>query len=61
MDRTQAARLYAGNVEHGYFLQEMQQRCKDLGMSAAEINADQLVDMTALLPDEELRSGSFCA
>ena len=34
MDRTEAARLYAGNVEYGYFVREMLQRCQDSGMPA---------------------------
>ena len=54
MDRTEAARLYAGNVEYGYFVREMLQRCQDSGMPA-ESNPDHLISMAASLPQDQLR------
>lgn len=54
IDRTQAARLYAGNIEYGYFVREMEARCQALGVSAGH-NADQLITLAASLPEQELR------
>ena len=54
IDRTQAARLYAGNVEYGYFVREMEARCQALGSPAAQ-DADQLITLAASLPEQELR------
>lgn len=55
MDRTQAARLYAGNIEYGYFVREMEARCQEAGVAAGQ-NADQLIAFAASLSEEDLRS-----
>ena len=55
IDRTQAARLYAGNIEYGYFVREMEARCQQAGVQAGQ-DADQLITFAASLPEEQLRS-----
>lgn len=57
IDRTQAARLYAGNIEYGYFVREMEDRCEALGLPAGH-NADQLITLAASLPEQDLRIAS---
>lgn len=57
IDRTQAARLYAGNIEYGYFVREMEARCEALGLPAGQ-NADQLISLAASLPEQDLRVAS---
>ncbi|DBA81775.1 hypothetical protein WJX77_012226 [Trebouxia sp. C0004] len=57
IDRTQAARLYAGNIEYGYFVREMEARCEALGLPAGQ-NADQLITLAASLPEQDLRVAS---
>ena len=55
IDRTQAARLYAGNVEYGYFVREMEARCEAGGLAAGQ-DADNLITFASSLPEEQLRS-----
>lgn len=55
IDRTQAARLYAGNIEYGYFVREMEARCQQAGVAAGQ-DADQLIAFAATLSEEDLRS-----
>ncbi|DBA76620.1 TPA: hypothetical protein ACH3X2_008667 [Trebouxia sp. C0005] len=57
IDRTQAARLYAGNIEYGYFVREMEARCEALSLPAGQ-NADQLITLAASLPEQDLRVAS---
>ncbi|KAL3142657.1 hypothetical protein ABBQ38_002966 [Trebouxia sp. C0009 RCD-2024] len=57
IDRTQAARLYAGNIEYGYFVREMEARCQEAGVAAGQ-NADQLIAFAASLSEEDLRVAS---
>ena len=58
IDRTQAARLYAGNIEYGYFVREMEARCQQAGVAAGK-DADQLITFAASLPEEQLRSAAL--
>ena len=55
IDRTQAARLYAGNIEYGYFVRDMEARCQQAGVAAGQ-DADQLIAFAATLSEEDLRS-----
>ncbi|KAL0051588.1 hypothetical protein WJX82_010441 [Trebouxia sp. C0006] len=57
IDRTQAARLYAGNIEYGYFVREMEARCEALSLPAGQ-NANQLITLAASLPEQDLRVAS---
>lgn len=59
IDRTQAARLYAGNIEYGYFVREMECRCQEAGVAAGQ-DADQLIAFAASLSEEDLRSVQVC-
>lgn len=59
IDRTQAARLYAGNIEYGYFVREMEARCQAAGVAAGQ-NADQLIAFAASLSEQDLRSAQTC-
>lgn len=54
IDRTQAAKLYAGNIEYGYFVRGMEAQCQAAGMSQYT-DASQLIDMAATLSEEQLR------
>lgn len=51
IDRLQAARLYAGNIEYGYFVRGMEAR---VSMSAAA-DANQLITYVAQLSQDEIR------
>lgn len=57
IDRTQAARLYAGNIEYGYFVREIEARCRQAGVAAGQ-DADALITFAATLSEEDLRSVS---
>lgn len=57
MDRTQAAQLYAGNIEYGYFVREMEARCQAAGLSQF-MDADQLIAMAGSLSEEQLKYAS---
>lgn len=54
IDRTQAAKLYAGNIEYGYFVRGMEARCQAAGMSQYT-DASQLINMAASLSEDALR------
>ena len=54
IDRVQAARLYAGQLEYGYFVRGMEAKCRQQGMQLGSDSA-QLVAFAAELPKEELR------
>ena len=54
LDRTQAAQLYAGNVEYGYFVRGMEAKCQAAGMSQYT-DASQLINMAASLTEQQLR------
>lgn len=54
LDRTQAAQLYAGNVEYGYFVRGMEAKCQAAGMSQYT-DASQLINMAASLSEQQLR------
>ncbi len=54
MDRVQAARLYAGQLEYGYFVRGMEAMCRQREVQLGSDSA-QLVAFAAELPKEELR------
>ena len=54
VDRTQLARLYAGQLEFGYFTTSIGARCRQRGLELGKTSAV-LVEFAASLPKEELR------
>ncbi|KAK9829168.1 hypothetical protein WJX72_004282 [[Myrmecia] bisecta] len=60
VDRTQAAQLYAGNAEYGYFVRGMAARCTAAGVPLGQDSA-KLVEMAGSLSQDELRASMMVA
>ena len=57
IDRTGAARLYAGSILHGYSTRELMQRCQDQGMlsDSDERFSEQMYQLASSLSEKQLR------
>ena len=58
VDRTQAAQLYAGNAEYGYFVRGMAARARAAGMGGGA-DSGGLLEFAATLSRDEMQCASL--
>jgi hypothetical protein len=60
VDRVQAARLYAGQIEYSYFMRSVEDMCPERGIQLGSDSTQLVAFAAAQLPKDQLLGGPLC-